>query len=463
MMISSTIFASNIIPVGNENNAFYYKIGGGSDFALPPISDTNKITLDTNTNLGMGNSCGSYNPAISISNSINSLKDSVDNLKKDIIMNATASVILMPGYELAKRNPSLYALLNNHLLASHKELELSTRSCEAMKEKISRGENPYEDWGTISVNDQWKKKLSLTAIDKEDINHAKKDIDKTSGNSGVYWVNGVKDSDGSLRAGGKNQPSVRVIADTIKAGYNAMLNRDLQNDSPAPSTGSSSGLAHYFPNPAAAVNWVTMVLGDQMITTCKDDDCKRKQGSVVGHGLLTSVTSCSQDQENCADTIREHFGNLVTGHEVITKENIDRVSADGVAMSPDVIAAIRNMDSSQQKMIINKLSQEIAIQRTIDKALIARNLLATGAQVPVISANHPAQVMIARAITNLDNDIRSIVFEGQIRKQMVSETLSQVIHFSYQQQQNAMQIPTTSAPTSVMDNGAIQTSKEVHS
>ena len=231
---------------------------------------------------------------------------------------------------------------------------------------------------------------------------------------------------------------------------------------PAPPRGSSSELARYFPTPAAAVNWVTTVVGDQTITTCNDDDCKRKQGSVVGHGLVTSVTSCSQDKENCADTIRDRLGQLVTGHDAVTKENIDQVSADGIAMSPDVIASIRNMDTTQQKIIINKLAQEIAIQRIIDKALMARNMLATGAQVPVISANHPAQVMIAKAITNLDNDIRSIAFESQVRKQMVSDTLSQVINFSQQQQKNAMRVTPVTSPTSIMDNGAIHTNKEVN-
>jgi len=455
LLFAIQTFASNIMPVGSDNNAFYYRIGGASDYALPPISETDRINLDTNTNLGLGFNCSTFNPAISIINSLNNLKDSLDNLTKDIITNVTGSIIMLPGYELAKRNPSLYALLNNYLLSAHRQLEISTKSCQIVKEQISRGENPYQDWGTIAVNEQWKKKLSLAASGDADINQAKKEIDKTSGDEGVAWANGDKANDGSFHAGGKNQPPVHVIADTMKAGYNAMLNRDLQSDAEAPTTGTSAELARVFPTPTSAMNWFTNVVGDQTITTCNDDVCKKKQGSVVGHGLVTNVTACRQDKDNCMTTIRDHLGKLVTGHEAITKDNLEKVSADGILISPEVISSIHNMDTTQQSIIINKIAQEVAIQRVIDKAFMAKNILATGAQVPVIVANHPAQVIIARAMTKLDNDIRSLLFENQIRKQMMSDTLSQVLHFSNQQQLNTLRVAPVSSNQPLMENGAL--------
>lgn len=453
-VLSSSIFASNIIPIGSDNNNLYYTIGGGSDFALPPVSESSRITLDTETNLGFGNICTAFNPAISIRNSMNNIKDSADNLTKDIFTNLTASVMQLPAYAFARINPSAYALVKDHLLSAHKEMELSTSSCQTVHDRISKGENPYQDWGTISINDQWKKKLSLTYSDQEDINHAKKEIDKHAGDDGVTWVTGNR-QDGSTRSGGKGQPPIRVVADTVKAGYNTMLNRGIQSDSDAPKSGASAELARQFSNPAAAVNWITNVVGDQMITTCNDATCKSKQGSVVGHGLLPWITAC-QINDGCIDHIRDHLADLITGHESITKDNLDRVSADGIAMSPDVIAAMRNMDTTQQKIIINKLAQEIAVQRVIDKALVARNILTIGAQVPVIAANRLAQLAIARAITHLDNDIRSVAFEKQMRKEMVSDTLLQVLNFSSQQRKNAMNISPVTSPKSIMEQSAVR-------
>jgi len=443
------VASATIIPIGTDNNTLYYKIGGSEGFSLPATSNTDTINLNTTTNLGLGFSCSAFNPALSISNSINDLKDSAENLTRDIVTNATGSLIMMPLYELAKTNPTLYALLNNQLLSANHKLELSTKSCEIVKEQINRGENPYQDWGKIAVNDQWKKQLSFAATGNADINSAKKDIDAHSGDDGVAWSSGTKSSDGSLHAGGKGQLPVYVIADTVKAGYNTMQNRDLQ------STDAGTGtLTHDFLTPQSAMDWITSVVGDQMITTCNDDECKKKQGSVVGHGLLPRVMSCEPDNDNCVTTINTRLGALVTGSDAETTQNLERVSAGGIAMSLNVIASIRTLEPSEQAIIINKLAQEIAVQRVIDKALTARTILATGAQVPVIAANHPAQVLIHQSMTNLDEDIRSLVFENQIRKQMMSDTLSQVLAYSNHQQRALLQTAPVNTTQPLMDSGA---------
>ncbi len=441
--------ANNIIPIGNDNNVLYYKIGGSNGFSLPPTSGTDTINLDAKTHLGMGYSCSAFNPALSISNSMNDLKSSAENLTQDIVTNATGSLIMMPMYELAKSNPTLYALLNNQLLSANHKLEVSTKSCEAVKEQINRGENPYQDWGKIAVNDQWKKQLSFAAEGNADINQAKKDIDAHSGDEGVAWTNGKKESDGTIHAGGKGQPPVYVIADTVKAGYNTFLNRDLQSDE-----ATQAELKRYFPTPRLAMDWITQVVGDQIITTCNDEDCQKNQGSRVGQGLLSQVMACDQDKENCVTTIRDHLEKLVTGNEAATYDNVANVSADGIAMSPDAISSIRAMEPPQQAIVINKLAQEVAVQRVMEKALIARRLLATGAQVPVIAANHPAEVLIQRAMHQLDEDIHSLAFESQIRKQMMSDTLSQVLVYAHLKQQNALQMTPVSSNAPLMDKGA---------
>jgi hypothetical protein len=113
------------------------------------------------------------------------------------------------------------------------------------------------------------------------------------------------------------------------------------------------------------------------------------------------------------------------------------------------------MDVTQQKIIINKLAQEVAIQRVMDKAFIAKNILSTGSQVPVIASNNPAQVVIGRAIANLDNDIRSLSFESQMRRQTMSDTISETLKFSNQQQQDSMHMTPVSSPVPLMENGAI--------
>jgi len=71
----------------------------------------------------------------------------------------------------------------------------------------------------------------LTASGNADINHEKKKIEKHSGEDGLPWVQGKIKDGNTTYAGGKDQPPIHVIADTSKAGFNLMLQRDIQDDS----------------------------------------------------------------------------------------------------------------------------------------------------------------------------------------------------------------------------------------
>lgn len=186
---------------------------------------------------------------------------------------------------------------------------------------------------------------------------------------------------------------------------------------------------------------------------------KKAQGSLVGHGLLPWVTSCQNNKENCSDTIRDGLTQLVIENQSITKNHLEHISAEGIAVSPEIITTIREMDSTQQIMIISKLAQEVSTQRVIDKAFVAKNILETGAQVPVIAANHPAQLIIGQAIAHLDNDIRSLAFEGEIRKKSMSNTLSEIMKYHHLQQQNTMRITPALPTPNLMEDSAMPTVK----
>lgn len=453
--------ASSIIPTGHNNNLIYYQIGGSSDYALPPVQDTANIHLLAGVDLGLGHQCGMFNPALSIQNTLNHLQDSVKNLEQTIITSATGSLAQMPMYFLAQANPTLYHLLNNALVAAQAQIDASLKSCQAVKNQIAQGKNPYQDWGTLSVGDMWKQHLSLTAIGEEDINVADSEITQNAGDEGVAWVQGKASSNGSLRAGGRSQPPIHVIADTVKAGYNAMLNRDLSSDSDAPHLG---GLASQFASPQDAANWVTNVLGDQIVTTCNDSGCKSAQSVVAGRGLLPWATVCNpKNHHDCVDTLRSQLQNLVTGSLPVTKENLIAVSADNLVISPEIITVIKGMESSQQGIFVNKLAQEVAAQRLIEKALTARDLLQTGSQVPVIVSNEPAQKLLRQAISHLDQNIQSITFSAQVRRQMMSDTLSNLVNYGKAQQQQAFKMGKVNPPLTVMENAAAPATPEIKS
>ncbi len=445
--------AATIIPTQDEINHLYYLIGGGSDYGPPPVPYSTPINLSVKADLGLGNQCGMYNPALSISNTLNNLQDSVNNLTENIIANATGSITEMPMYFLALANPTLYNLLNNALISAHTLTDASVKSCQETKDQIAQGKNPYADWATLSVGDSWKEHLSLTASGDEDINDANATITQDAGDDGVLWVQGKSMSDGSVHAGGKNQPPVHVVEDTIKAGYNALLNRDVTSDQPAP---PNSDLANQFAAPQDAINWITNVLGDQNVTTCIESGCQSGQGTIAGRGLLPLMTVCTaQNNNDCVDTLNSRLQALVSGETPMTKDNLLAVSADDLVMSPQTIHTIQDIDTSQQGIFIHKLAQEVAMQRIVAKALTAHDILQAGRQVPAVSTNRPAQLILQDKMTDLDNGIRSLSFEAQVRKQMMSDTLLSVMNFSTVQKNQAFDVGQIQNTQPLMQNSAI--------
>lgn len=432
------------IPMGENASVLYYKLGGADNFIMPPVSDTTSLNLNASADLGMGNICYNNNPALSISNSFNNLKDELNALQSTLIANATGSVMQLPFYLLARNNPDLYAFINHYLLEAQKLIDLSIKSCETAKAQIAQGQNPYSDWMRISVGNQWNQQLSLVSSGDQDINHIKKTIDATAGDAGVAWIKGD--------AGGKNQKPIHVIADTTYAGYNTLLNRsDLQANTPAPANAS---LSYYFKTPEEAANWIVSVVGDQVIKTCNDESCKSANGSVVGFGLMSRLENCTGN-EDCTKNIKERLANLVAGKTPLNRESLSSVSTDGIAVTPDLIQAIRTYDPTMQGMLIEKLGSDIALHRVMNKALTAKRILETGAQVPAIASNYPAQKQIKSSIEKLDADIKARLFESDVHKQLVSETAQTILEDAKSKQRQAAHIAPSAPPVNLMQGGAI--------
>jgi hypothetical protein len=124
-------------------------------------------------------------------------------------------------------------------------------------------------------------------------------------------------------------------------------------------------------------------------------------------------------------------------------------------ISPTVIRTIQGMDLSQQGIVIHKLAQEVAMQRVMEKALMARDILQAGRQAPAIAINRPAQFILQDKMTTLDSELRSLSFDAQVRKQMMSETLLNLMDYSSTQKDRAFDVGVIHNPQPVLENSAL--------
>ncbi len=399
-----------------EDGLWYYEIGGATPVSAPANPSVVSITLGGSAQLGLGYSCGKFDPVAAVTNTLNNIGAGVDSMLSAMTTAASAAIASLPALILQRANPGLYDLFQNALLKAEATVELATKSCEQMEAEIAQGKNPYADLITLSKGNDWKRQMGIGGNDAV---KAKKSVETSNGKNGVPWI--------GRNAGGRGQPVLAFTGDIVKAGYNINMNRAITATSRPTKV---ARLTQHWKTPAAARNWVVDVVGENIVTTC--DTCRKD--TIPGTGLLPKLN------EEAADVTAD-LQKLVDGATPLTLANLDKITAPGVAITRQVIESIREMPSSEQALIIGRLVSEISTARTVEKALLARRLLLSGRQVPEVYATEVAREHADTAIAELDQEIEDLLFETRVRKEVVSETIATLLERAAVRRQASLQTP----------------------
>ena len=401
-----------------EDGLWYYEIGGAEPVSVPANPLVVPVTLGGSAQLGLGYSCGKFDPVAAVTNTLNNIGTGVDNMMNAMTAAATSAIAALPALILQRANPGLYDLFQNALLRAEETMQLATKSCEQMEAEVAQGKNPYADLITLSKGNDWKVQMGIGGNDAVT---AKTTVESSNGDNGVPWIGG--------QAGGSGQPVLEFTGDIVEAGYNINMNRAVTDTSPVP-VASATRLSEIWVSPAQARDWTVDVVGENIVTTC--DTCRKD--SVPGTGLLPKL-----HQESAAVTTE--IQNLVSGARPPTLANLDQITAPGVAITRQVIEAIREMPASEQSLIMGRLVAEISTARTVEKALYARRLLLTGRQVPEVYATEVAREHADVSIAELDKEIENLLFETRVRKEVVSDTVALLLKRSAAKRQSSLMVP----------------------
>ncbi|MCP3887170.1 MAG: integrating conjugative element protein, partial [Propionibacteriaceae bacterium] len=401
-----------------EDSLWYYEIGGAEPVSVPANPSVVSVTLGGSAQLGMGYSCGKFDPVAAVTNTLNNIGAGVDNMMNAMTAAASAAIASLPALILQRANPGLYDMFQNALLQAEETMQLATKSCEQMEAEIAQGKNPYADLITLSKGNDWKVQMGIGGNDAVT---AKEAVESSNGDSGIPWVGG--------QAGGTGQPVLEFTGDIVKAGYNINMNRPITTVGPVPPA-SATRLTEIWTTPADARDWVVDVVGENIVTTC--DTCRKD--TVPGTGLLPKL-----NQE--ANAVTVDIQSLVSGTTPLTLANLDNITAPGVAITRQVIEAIREMPASEQSLIMGRLVSEISTARTVEKALYARRLLLSGRQVPEVYATEVAREHADISITELDKEIENLLFETRVRKEVVSGTIATLLQRAAARRQSSLNTP----------------------
>lgn len=421
LLLSSVISANhsvNAAQAPTEDSLWYYEIGGAEPVSVPANPAVATVTLGGSAQLGLGYSCGKFDPVAAVTHTLNDIGAGVDSMMNAMTAAATSAIAALPALILQRANPGLYDLFQNALIKAETTLQLATKSCEQMEAEIAQGKNPYADLITLSKGNDWKVQMGIGGNDAVT---AKTTVESSNGDNGVPWIGG--------QAGGTGQPVLEFTGDIVEAGYNINMNRSVTDASPVPAA-ASTRLSEIWPSPSAARDWTVDVVGENIVTTC--DTCRKD--SIPGTGLLPKLY-----QESAAVTTA--IQNLVSGATPLTLPNLDQITAPGVAITRQVIEAIREMPASEQSLIMGRLVSEISTARTVEKALFARRLLLSGRQVPEVYATEVAREHADASIAELDKEIENLLFETRVRKEVVSDTVSTLLERAAARRQSSLTVP----------------------
>jgi len=415
----------------SDDSLFYYKIGGGRDITIPPSLNITTIDLSL-SGQASALSCSGFDPMVAIESSLENLRNGVDNAVNAIELAATAAIANLPGYILQKANPGLYDLFQNALLRANESFSLATKSCERIQYEIANNTNPFDEWITVSWGDSWKRSVGIGGANIHDA----VDDAEDAPNEGIEWV-------GGLRAGGVNQPPIRVLSDVAKAGLNILSQRPPETSSNLP---GSAPLAQHFAGPNAVDRWINNVLGEIEVGLC--DSCTK--GTRPGKGLIPYIEEITED-------IVQLLVDLVSGSTQPTRVNLEQVEAPGIAVTLQVILAIRNQSPDEISIVINKLGQEIAEARVMEEAMIIRRLLLAGRKEGYVAANEIAQQEVIQALDELESEISNVIFEKDARDKFVTSTVVELLLRDNAIRQSSVNTPAT-VPTDPrpLKNGSVE-------
>ena len=375
-----------------------YTIGGGSAVGSPS-------SLYRPSGIGVGGSwranmmCGNMSLTNTLQNQLNGVTEGFQQIMGSVVQNATQAVMSLPALIIQRANPGLYELLSNGVLQGRIDFDRSKLTCQAMAEKMA-DKVGQAGWGALAKNQEMQGNLEQTGGDAV---AAVKNTEARNGDNGVSWIGGSK-------AGGNGQTPIRVTADVVRAGYNLLHNRSVEDSTSISSNDCLGGaICQTWTSPQEESEWAIRVLGESEVATC--DSCETLRAT-AGSGLTPLI------QETYSEHLKALQG-LLSGSLPPTPDNLAKASSSMLPVTRGVIEALR--DDPDQDVLARRLASETALSSVLDKALLLLRTLLAGSHEP------PAQTALTKNIDALEREIRLLQTELQVRQMLATNTASLVL------------------------------------
>ena len=396
----------------------YYQIGGGNKLRMQGgVATPSALSLDAK--FGANFSCGQFDANFAIEQTLNALKQRLVNLSTQI----QTSVAALPGYIICRAVPQLCQLMQNYTVRAEELIGIAIKDCKEMDADLAAGRDPLDDW--IKLGRGFN--LRVAGSKSGDIYSVMEDAKKYDTALGMPW--GV----GGVQSGGENQPSIRPLSDTVRAGYNVLLGRSLTDGGAA--TGDDP-LINIWSTPEQAAKWTAEVVGEYRPDLHQGSTAPNTgassgtdDGDAGEGGEDTEVTSAwlggdtSTPGLGLTPKIRKEAALVEAKLTALVEKYLDQSTppptaaelsdlggkSGSVRIDASLLSSISQ--SSIADIQIAQLAWEIAVTNVTLYAKEAKRLMVAGRSVPDLAVVNTANAQLDLAITRMEEEMKALEFD----------------------------------------------------
>ena len=367
----------------------YYSVGGGRATTPTIIDPSVRYRFRAP---GNGFACGNFDPKLDI----RSMLGGVGNSMADLGSLKSSLTGALPGQILCRAQPSLCQLMQHYTVRAEDQWRFSIDSCELLQQTSAGGPNANSDWQALGKAQTWQRLAQAGASDAVSIQQkVSEETDPC-----VTWVEGKE-------AGCPGKPAIKPVRDAVRAGWCASNGLSADCDTTIQATSQDRTAASTWSSPKAAAKFTADIVGDAEI---KDGGTP---SSHVASGLQPKI---EEEKKEVFETLQT----VLASGNFPDRQQAEKLHAPSVSVNFQLILALREVD--HHGVYAERLAEEIALARVVERALQARRLLLTGATEPNIQNSGPANEALITAVGRLEQEIDRTIFDYQMRRSLVSNT-----------------------------------------
>ncbi|WP_318521110.1 hypothetical protein [Photobacterium leiognathi] len=369
-------------------------------FNFDRIKNQSRFTNLARANLNLGGDCGNFDPAASVSEAFSG--GNIQAMFDGVIKNVKSAAMGFAGRVLQEANPGMYEFLQKGVDLGFSDYLGAFQSCDGVQ-NLMLDNTPSSLIKKASIGDQLLDKAKPNT--SVDITSFIKSPSLRDGSKGIKGVDGH-------RYGGNGADALRVVSQTVKAGWCMLSGTSGGQCTGITSSGQGSSnepvIEKMFPTAADAERWAVNLLGEVSLRTCENCEAVKS----------TPPQSIAQliDQEQAAS-----YGQLETlvndlRLDQIRVKDLKNVSTSTYPISRSLIGNLKQEKLATRDALTQQIAGELATAKVLDHVVMLRQILVAGRTNSKLLNNEAVQKEASERIKFLDQSVTNYTKELALRK-----------------------------------------------